>query len=598
MRGWLRSQEHLTEEELFLVFDAGMPREKSERIRIHLGQCWECKTKLEQFEAARSDYMFFKSKFQESEDPPPSNWTAFQSRLHRLAEDLDVRDRSSSWTLRWESLRRMVEAPYSPVVRVSIGLLVLAIVVFVLVVRSNIPSVSAHDVVRRAVTAERSEIAGLQRPVIYQKLAIKVGQHQIARTIYRDVNARRHVDQVDRAAGKADTNEAAPEIAQVQGVFSVAKLDWEAPLSPSRFEEWTSSAHVTDEEVVRGSEVTEIRAIATDGPIREASISFRNTDFHPVAESLSLADKEYVEIAELDYRVVELSQLRPDVFDSPVLTASPALKAAVAHVSLPNPVDLELNVLGRLDRLDALLKDQIRVSRTGDGGVLIEGIVQTSERQSELRRALASLSAVHGVQSDIHTTAEAEANEPVAGPLKLDSVDVLPHTAPGQESVRRYLMSQGFVGTRLDSEAQTYTYRIFDHSNEALVNAVLVKQIANSFTESEIREMTQENREKWLDLIRRHADAVTQELVDLRSELQPVFAPRQIGDRPITQRVDLVAAADDLSAAVAAIDKDVGKSLAMSPSESNESSLETEAFWGAFSLAEERAYAVLEAARK
>jgi len=598
MRGWLRSQEHLTEEELFLVFDAGLSREKSERIQIHLGQCWECKTRLEQFEAARSDYMFYKGKFQESEGPPPSNWTTFQSRLHQLAGELNARDRSSSWALRWESLRRMVEAPYSPILRVSIGLCVLAIAVFVLVVRSNIPAVSAHDVVRRAVIAERGEIAGLQQPVIYQRLAIKVGGHRFARTIYRDLKARRHVDQVERGAGQADTNDTASDIAKVQGAFSVAKLDWEAPLSPSRFEEWRSSARVTDEEVVRDSEVTKIRAIATDGPIREASVSFRNTDFHPVAASLSLGDKQYVEIAELDYRVVELTQLRPDVFDSPALTAPPALKAAVAHVALPNPVELELDALGSLDRLDALLKDQIRVSKTGDGEVLIEGIVETPERQAELRRALASLSVVHSVRSDIRTIAEVEATQPVAGPLKLDSVDVLPNPAPGQESVRRYLMGHGFMGTRLDSEVQTYTYRIFDHSNEALVNAVLVKQIANSFTESEIREMSPQNRGKWLDLIRRHAEAVTRELVDLRSELQPVFAPGQVGDRPVAQRMDLLGAADELSAAVSRIDKDVGKSLAISQSGSNESLLETDAFWESFSLAEERAHAVLEAAKK
>jgi hypothetical protein len=600
MRGWLNPQEHLTEEELFLVFDASLSRDRSERMQAHLGQCWECKTKLEQWDAARSDYMFYKSKFQDSVTPPPSNWASFQSQLNRMSEELNAHDQSDLRRQFQQFLQRMIQVPYLRSVRVGLGASVLVIVVLAVVARWNIPTVSASDVLRRAEAHEHSELVGLKQPVIYQKLAIKVGGRAFARTIYRDVRTPRRVDRIEGAEGQPYTVETAHEVTQVEEVFLEAKLDWQAPLSPSRFDEWRSSARSRSEDVVRSGGVTKIRAIMAEGPILEAAMTFRNSDFHPVAETLSLKDKQNVEIAELDYGVVELSQLNPGVFD-PVylpLAAVPAPKLALGPAILPSPVDLELDALTRLDQVDALLKDQINVSRTGDGEVLIEGVVETPERRAELFQVLASVVSAHNVRSDIRTVDEVEERQALAGPLKLDSVDVLQRQTPAQESLRRYLMSRGFAGEKLDPELQAYTYRIFDHSNGALVNAVLVKQIANTFTESEILEMNEEARAKWAGLIERHAETVIGELVDLRSELQPAFSPQLNAGHPATQPSDVARAAAELSEVVAGIDKDIGKSLAISPSGVNDNSLGTEKFWHTFSRAEELAYAIVNDAKR
>jgi len=592
---WSSQQAHPSEEQLFRAFDADLTQIEADNIRAHVDKCWECRAKWDVWSNARSDYMLYKHEVQHNVATPPANWAPFQLRLMRLAEELDAKKEQRRARALVKFFQTLTAVPYLRASIAGVIAILLVVVSWDVVGHRKAPTANASEVLQRAAANEHAELLRRVHPVAYQKLHIKVNGRGFARTIYRDMNSSRQVDQIDSDVKAPSSKDALEELVRVKGVFSAAQLDWMAPLSPSRFNDWRTASRVRRERILRSHEVTEVRTEVSDGPITEASMTLRNSDFHPVAEALTLNDGRTVEIAEMDYNIFEFSQLSASLFG----TAEPALLTAVKpapdRLASLSVDDLELEALIKLDRVDALVKDQVKVNTVDDGKILIHGVVDTDERKAELQHALAAISMAHSVRIEIRTVAEAERQQSVDGPLKLDSIDVSRHLTPDQEYLRQYLSARGFKGDQLETELQRGTYEIFDHSNAALVNAVLLRQLDATFSQSQVGRMTADAHAKWRSLRERHAEAVVRELAELRASLQPFHPTSERSAPPQFSVRDRQNAAAELSELVAEVDSSLGRSLAISQSGRNDS-VQSPKFWELISRTEVLASAIADEA--
>jgi len=596
-RRWSRMQAHPSEEQLFLAFDADLSHGEAERIRKHIEECWECKAKWDEWNEARTGYMQYKHEVQHHPLPPPANWSSFQLRLNHLSRELHAHRENTLRARLAKRTRILLAAPALRTAVASIGILAFVVGSIVMLSRKDIPTVSASEVLQQSAANEQRALLGAKQPVVYQKLSITVGNRRFVRTIYRDMTTPRQADHIVGAASSAPANEVAQDVAPAKAAFSDASLDWADPLSPWRFNDWRTSTRVRSVRVLRGRNLTEIRTRA-GGAVVEANMTFRNGDYHPVAAALTLNDNTRVEIAELDYKVMDLGQLSASLFGPahPPLLASP--QPRLGAIVLPSIGDLQLAALTSLDAIDALLKDQIKVSATGDGKLLVQGVVATAERKAQIERSLASIASNPSVSVDIQTVAEAEAEQQqsVSGPLKLDSVNVTQQLTPSQQYILRYLSASGVAGANLQSQLQTFTYGVFDHSSRALMNAVLLRQIAESYTRAEQGRMTPDAQQKWQELMSRHAEVVARELAALRTQLQPIFGVPTAPAGAQPPSLDVRAASSQMAELVTALDKDIGNSLAISQSGANDNSIHSQAFWNSLQQAEALASVVLKGA--
>jgi hypothetical protein len=71
----------------------------------------------------------------------------------------------------------------------------------------------------------------------------------------------------------------------------------------------------------------------------------------------------------------------------------------------PATAELEVEVIRLLNQVDALSGEQLDVTRTAEGLLLIEGIIDTSERKQEIVRALDPVSNHPSVKIRIETPA-------------------------------------------------------------------------------------------------------------------------------------------------------------------------------------------------
>ncbi len=157
MHRWLR-EPHPSEEELFLAFDASLPARDFEHVRAHLDQCWDCRTKWEQWNAARSDYMLYKHGVQEQVAAPPRNWAQFQVRLNALAADMNSSESPSmvGRLARYLSLDSKTSSYAWAGFAGAVAILVIALWVAIGVHRSA--PIIAGDVLRKSEANERTEL--------------------------------------------------------------------------------------------------------------------------------------------------------------------------------------------------------------------------------------------------------------------------------------------------------------------------------------------------------------------------------------------------------------------------------------------------------
>jgi DNA-directed RNA polymerase specialized sigma24 family protein len=270
------------------------------------------------------------------------------------------------------------------------------------------PNLSANALLIRA---EKWDSA-LQNPampgVIYQKVQIRTGKRTVNREIYRDAQGVRTLRH----------QELASDDALLRDKLADADVDWNQPLSASSYQDWHDHQRVREDSIMRaGSHLLSLTTKLPDGPVREQTLTVRDSDFHPVERTIRFRDDEQVEIAELSYEELPWSKINPNLFN-PIastggMTSLPSLPLKVFSMPSEGQLDeAELSARLVLNQLRADTGEQIEIMRD-PSGIVVKGVVETEQRRRELDDRLymlphvtASLSSIERMKAEPSPTSD------------------------------------------------------------------------------------------------------------------------------------------------------------------------------------------------
>ncbi len=402
---------HLTDKLLLFYVDGELASGESARVRRHLEACWTCRAKLEDLQVAIKSIVDFRDKVLLPMVPaPPRHWDGLDPRMQELDKALQKPSVANSLS---RLLRSIVLAPRYAVFAV----LVLA-ALGALVWLPSQPAISANELLTRAQAAQSAELRKVTAPVLHQRLRVRrrvAGSTEQASTDYDYWE--------DPSRGRfRQTGSSAEVLAELRAICNANQLDWQAPLSAAGYARWRDSL-AARQDIVAPAKVSTDRGV-NDGPesltlttiargqaanslrsedsgadsIAKAELVVRTADWHPVEERLWVNDREY-EIAELDYRVLPLSEVEALVFAEPpapverVEAPRPVLTERTERLvpPPPDPEETEMAVRYGLHQLDADLGEPIEINRDSQGKVIVEASSVGPELQAKLRQQLASI---------------------------------------------------------------------------------------------------------------------------------------------------------------------------------------------------------------
>ncbi len=319
-----------------------------------------------------------------------------------------------------------------------------------------------------------------------------------------------------------------------------------------------------------------------------ASLVLTRSDLHAVEQTVLVRQgdetREY-KFIETSFERRSPSSVAPALFEpEPALLSSSVLGTrnlkpeTAASATAPSPflatADLELQVLKQLNQADAFYGEQISLTRTNDGRLHVEGIVETDKRKNEIVQSLAPLKQNPALQIQVETVAEAAqrqarerrgtGNSVTTGNLEVEAKSAM----PAEAELRAYLSREkSLSGEALDQEVRRFAEREIGRARHARRHAVALKQIAERFSADDLRSLDENARKQWRTMIGQHARAAQQELESLRRELEPAFSSISNSDRveniDISGDADLARAAKRLFELTSSVDEAVGRSFSI-----------------------------------
>jgi hypothetical protein len=563
--------DHIREGELLRAADGELSKARAAQINEHLAACWMCRTRLNDYEGTIHQFVRFYIHSSESHIPKIDGPRAL---LRARIMELEKTKKRS-----WREVLSLREWS-APIYAAIAALVIAAISIPFAISHKTAPELSVAEVLNKAESGVKAGLHQAKQPVTFQQVQIRVGGNSYSRSIYRDETSGRHVAKLESAAGRMSEKEIARVLSPVEQAFSEAKLDWEAPLSPSRLTGWHSSFRATGDLVRSDRLTTEVATATSDGPIAEAKVRFRNADFHPVSEELRLRDNSVVEIAELDYKVLELGHLKADLFDSnpaPLFTV-PVPKSEGSRDEFAG-LALELEVMKRLDRANALMGEQISIERDRDS-VQVRGVLDDRQRKDEIMAALGPAAKNPGLKLDL-----AVPDGVVRTPKSVDAVEGIEEfqRAPADGSLHEFFARKPVAGETTEEEVERFTDEVSLHSQSAKAHALALKQIAARFSPDDLKSMTPEEHRQWHEMLKSHAGAILKETRLMRENLEPIFRSNAEDKRSLVPSLksdaDLVYAAAKLSDLTTTNDSAVWHSFAASTQASNVTLVCLPEFW-------------------
>ncbi len=289
----------------------------------------------------------------------------------------------------------------------------------------------------------------------------------------------------------------------------------------------------------------ESESATSAGKLLKATLTISKNDFHPMEQVLFVSRQDEV----IQYRFAEqrlermpASLVAPAVFrinsyllgsDSDRIEIEPRIleSAPLEPATAPTIAFAELKVgsLYELHRVGACLVEQPDLSRTAEGELRIQAIVENEGRRGELMRALDSIAKSPSVKVEISTVAEAvkQNMRMPQGPPVSRRVEIIKDQIPVYDELRRHFSEQGeqnpSATARVDGKIRQLANRILSRSREALLQAWALKHHAGEVSESELNSLDPQTRAKWHLMLREHLLSYERETGALRLELQGAF---------------------------------------------------------------------------
>jgi len=250
-------------------------------------------------------------------------------------------------------------------------------------------------------------------------------------------------------------------------------------------------------------------------------------------------------------------------------------------------------MLERLNQVGALFGEQLTLTRTPDGNLLLEGIVDTDVRKKEILEALRSVTARSSVRLEVSTVAEVlfRQSPTVARKVQVQDAQVSQQTIPVEAELRNYFgKKRALSGEAVEQEIQRFSRQICSLSSRARSHALAMKKTAECFTAAELQAMDQGTRRRFNMLIVEHADGYRRELQQLREQLQPIFDLASLQESATAIEVrsdeDLLHAVNRLFEIAAVNDAALSQSFSVSTEVVTGAAVKRPEFWRSFGAAE------------
>jgi hypothetical protein len=511
---------HISDETLLSMVDGELSPAEASETQAHLEACWTCRTRQDLIRQAITDAGEYRKRALKPYLPLSVNGRSmFIARLEQRAIEFG---HPSLWVRLVNALRRMNIQSSRPAI-ISATLLVALFLLLIFRVQ-RVSTVYADELLQKAQTAQANVLLPAAKSVVYQKLRIRMGNRSVVRSIYRDPQGKRQADQWEKPAGLQGNSVPALRVStppddpfkhEVQEVFQLARLDWENPLSAEAFSAWRKRLSDREDRVESKDTGTLVLTTSTtDGPVREASLSVRSSDFHPVAEALETEKGLQVEIDEISFAVLNLDAINPALFEpslpvEPPPSVTPRLAPPVSEAEL---AESELQTRAVLHRLGADLGEQVEVGRGPKDTITLSAVVSSEERKQSL------LSTVHEIphlKAEIQTYEEAAAREPAAPQNETPSLVV--ETRP-----------------LLDAELKNQFPDVNDRAafvNKALAiaqdlteHAFALRRLAQHYTPGELALLGPSSRRELDQIVQDHLSAMRQAVHQEQSTLATFLA--------------------------------------------------------------------------
>ena len=503
----LKADGHLSDDWLLLSIDGALSASCHARVMEHVRACWTCRARKEQLERTIREIVEYQHALVSPDMPPsPGGRSIFRARLNQLAGELG----RPSLLTRWP----MTLFQASHVAWAASALLGAAFVLY-LTFGHRTPVVSANELLQRSAASRQSPVTDISHPVSVQRLTIKVGGRRITRTLYRD-NIRK------RRAHRADIS--AQEERLIEQDFEHSSFSWNDPLSPQIYSQWRDIVSEKKDVVTELQDgLLRLDTSASSGPVAEASLTVRLTDYHPVAEDLRLRDNTRIEVAELSDDVVSLSSLAPEIF-GPSVTPEPQKLPAISSASYGHPmppdvVQIAASELQVRTILHSLWGRPWRADQTY--GLLLADCIQVggiAADETRKRQITAALAGIEHTQLRITTVAQA-AIVPHPGRTLTNSNPATLVTA--NPPLLEEQLEKRFPGSDQRTE---YVNQSLSLCQSASARAWALNRLADRYTPPQVSLLDPDAQPQLQSLLIDHATALREDISRLQNQLGQVLS--------------------------------------------------------------------------
>jgi anti-sigma factor RsiW len=579
---------HLSDEQLLFALDGELTADESADIKVHLEACWSCRARSEQIEEAIASVVEYRDLLTTSFAPTSTGGRAmFVARLQQLARSVGKPTLRNRLVGKLRALQVFLQGALPR--HAGISGLVMATIILLLFTRPwEVRKVSASQLLENAQVSEVRALRTVARPVVYQKLSIRIGNEALTRTIYRDPDGMRQTDRVDVPGpseelsgsvafpGQPAKRSVSMQIAkhEIEQTFVQAHLNWQDPLSPATYKDWHNNLNEKQDQVsLTGNNLLTLTTTTNEGPIAEARLTFRTSDFHPIAAILRLHDTRQVEVTELVWDVFPMEAVDPTIFSTEPMRTPDVPHSANLVPPPPPPSDAELAESELQARVaihaeGADLGEQIELDRDPAvskpasvvRSVVVRGIVSTPERKDRLLAALQGIAHVElrlqtveeaATQQKEVTTEKSEAIEPqieqgtplpenrvatasvVVRPNEPSAVAVIGRRALEEQLQERYPKAE---------DRAAFTNKTVELVQEALAQAWALRRLRDRYGPETVARLSRGSRQTLELLIRDHVSALRQHVDEARDmvatlvppELSTEVSPRPILDSPMS----------------------------------------------------------------
>lgn len=466
---------HPSEDQLLLTLEGELGADEATRVQQHLAGCWSCKARYEEMQRGILAFVEYRERrYLPALEDPSGDSSGFRARLRMVAGETPAMPLWAKITRKLAGFRnplRHVELRWVSMVAAAMVALLLWTEVL------SPPPVSATELLTRAIAAQQPPSAAGPR-VIRQTLQIRSGERVVTRSFEWKTNA-----PVRRSGWETQAD----------------PLAWNLPLTAQGFSDWRAGLGTKTDKVKRSGDRWVLDTLTPLGAIREAWISVRAADFHPVAQHIRFLDGRELDLTEIAFQSREepaapapIAQNTAPIAERPRVLPKPDLDQA----------EIDLRYILFAHRWD--LGEDLIVERTTTE-VTLSGVVSSPERKQAIEAALSGTANVRlNLTPPTASTAPAANDTTIRQDARSNSVPLLRDT-----------LDHAFSSP---DERLAFIDRCLFASDTAVAHAWALKRLADRYSDPNPRGLNSGSRSKLEEMLRAHL----QELGRANGDLDPL----------------------------------------------------------------------------